>query len=174
MRKKEKDHFIATTIYLPPDLKTEIKEYQKKKGYGTMSEVFRRGFFVLKKIYPLERGSSQSEEKGLFDRLASIETKLQELKSEKELRNKELEALERRQKLLERANATIDGESLPNEDEIEQEIIEILGELGPMKDFVLMNHLGDKYERGIIWSKIMDLQHNNKVLFKEGKLYKNE
>jgi len=171
-KEKKKETFIATTIYLPPDLKTEIDIYKKEKNYGTRSELFRRAFYILKKVYPLDSSTTQSEERSLFDRLESIEQKLQELKTEKDLKEKELETLDRRQKLLERASSSLDDDTLPDSDKIEQELLEILGELGPMKDFVLMNHLGDKYDRGVIWKKLMNLQQEKKIAIKEGKWYK--
>lgn len=168
-KKKKKTEFIATTIYLPPDLKIKVKEYKKKKGYGTMSEVFRRAFFILTKVFPLETPSSESEEKSLFNRLDAIEQKLQDIKIEKELEEKEIETLEKRQILLKRASLHIKEENIEEYDRIKADIIETLKDLGPLKDFVLMSYLGDKYERGKIWSILVKLQEQNKLKIKKGK-----
>lgn len=158
--KKPSQKFIPTTVYLPPDLKEQFDQYCDVMHFGTRSQGYRRGIKLLMRIFPLDKGATGREPMSLSSQLESINEKLEALKIEKRLTKREKTELE--EDIL---NNGIN--QISNANQIREDIIELLREYGPLKDFVLMDKLGETYERGAVWGILMELQkegivNNNK------------
>lgn len=155
------DEFVQIPLYLPRKMLWDLDEYKTKKNFGNRSQTIRRGIKTLMKVFPLEDGSDQKKTKSLFQQLNSIQEQIEDLKLEKQLNEKEKETLEYRKKLLK--EDALDAAPPPNLEEVKEAILDLLREFGPLKDFVLMDKLGETYERGAIWRGLMELQEEGKV-----------
>lgn len=176
MSKEEKDQeeegdarYIARSVYIPDDLLDEMDEYKEAKGFGTRSEMLRRAFFVLKKVFPLDSETSQQKEKGLFKRLDSVEQDLEEMRLKQQVDKKEKMMVKKRQAIIRNGTVKTDTEELERVRAIRNDITELLREYGPLKDFVLMDKLAEQYERGEIWGILMELHEEGIVKNKKDK-----
>jgi NurA-like 5'-3' nuclease len=162
--KKEKENpYLPTTVYIPRRLLEEMDEYTEEQGYGTRSAMLRRAFFVLKKVFPIHSDPSQQEGKSLFNRLDSVEQKLEKIKLEQELDEKEKKLLRKRREIIKNGTVEAETDELLRVKQIRNAIIELLREFGPLKDFVLMDKLGETFERGEVWKVLMELQEGGIV-----------
>lgn len=155
------DEFVQIPLYLPRKMLWSVDEYKTKKNFGNRSQMIRRGIETLMEIFPLEDESDQKHSKSLFEQLAQIQEQIESLRLGKELDEKEKQILEHRKKTLRKE--VLDADPPPNLEEIKQAILDLLREFAPLKDFVLMNKLGERYERGAIWKALMELQRGGKV-----------
>lgn len=172
---KAKEDSIRISVYLPSELLDEIDKYKKEKNYTTRSELFRMSFRILEKIYPI--GGKEGSRKSIEEYLMDIETRLEEIKLEQNIVEKEDSLLQNKslqiqleEEDLQNEILDLTPEDIPDFSEIEEEIIEFLKSYPDkrIKDFVLMEHFRKRYSESVIWAVLIHLKKQNKLKLKNG------
>lgn len=154
--------------------------YKKKKGIGTFSELVRKGFEILEKVFPLE--SLETEASSLYAKLENIEKELKELRVQKELlqkqeitTNEQIILIQDQDKKLEEDLNELPLEKIPNSNEISKKVFALFKEFNTSKirDFVLMGELRKYYKDSFVWATLVKLKENKKLKIENGewKLY---
>jgi len=157
----EEEKFLErVTVYLSPRLKEEMEAYRKANGYRSLSEMLRRGFFVLKQVFG-SQASFSSREQDVLEQLDRIEQRLEEIRLESE-------AISDQERAIEREVSEMPSDEIPSFDDVASSILKLLTEFNGLKDFILMEHLRSKYSEGIIWATLLKLKKDKKIELKDG------
>ena len=142
------------TVYISPDLKQEMEEFQKAKGYKSLSDMLRRAYIILRHIF----GSDIMElkENNLQEQINRIENKLSDIALE-------LKAIEKKETIIKKEFEQTDIKEIPSFEVVSQAILELIDNFDGIKDFVLMEHLRHKFSEGVIWTTLVKLK-NQKII----------
>lgn len=142
------------TVYTSPELKQEMEEFQKAKGYKSLSDMLRRGYILLRHIFGSE--ILELKENNLQEQMNRIENKLEDIALE-------LKAIEKKESLIDKEIEQTDIKEIPSFEKVSHAILELVDNFDGIKDFVLMEHLRHKFSEGVIWTTLVKLK-NQKII----------
>lgn len=155
-----------------------MNNYTETKNYGNRSEMLRIAFRTLKQVFPLE--SSNTERISIEDRLKRIEKRLEEIKIETKIMDKEDRVISNQELALNIRESEIherfdklSPNDIPHYEEIVDSIMKLISNFkntseGGIKDFVLMEHLRPKYTDSLVWLVLYKLRKLGKLMLEKG------
>ncbi|MHA1252438.1 MAG: hypothetical protein ACTSRP_20810 [Candidatus Helarchaeota archaeon] len=157
--KKSNSNLKKITVYISPELKEEMEAFKKEKGYRSLSDMLRRGFLILKHVF----GSENIElvEDNLNKKLEKIEERLEDIAMQ-------LNILDKKEALIDQQIEQTPIQEIPSFEVLSSEILQLVRDFDGIKDFVLMDHLRTKYSEGVIWTTLVKLKQQGKIIEKEG------
>jgi len=162
--KNSRKKLQRVTVYVSSSLKNQMETFKKGKGFNSLSNMLKTGFFIMQQV--LGSKSSMPYGEKLEEQLDRIEKRLEEIQLEKEVINKQEEIIDNEFNHLTK-------EEIPNYSEIANAIIDLISEYDGIKDFVLMEHLRKNYSEGIIWAVLNKLHQEKQIKIKDG-IWKNK